>query len=380
MNRRSFMRVAGGSAVPALLAPGFAWADDAKSDAEVGRLLVRVKEPRNLEYDFPTLDSYLTPTKDFYVRNHFAQPAIDVRSWRLKVEGAVRKPLELTYDDIRGMASRSVFAVMECAGNGRSFLVPAVKGVPWGLGAVGNARWTGVPLAAILEKAGLEDRAVEVVLEGADSGMVAGAPTTFSRSLPLSKARKPEVLLAHAMNGEALTEAHGFPVRAVVPGWYGMASIKWLRRLNVVDQPYKGHFQTADYAITEPSASGPILTPLGEMQVKAQIAQPSAGAVLPAKQPCRITGAAWSGEGTIVAVEVSTDGGQRWREARLRPPLRPFAWLLWDCTWQPPAAGGEFRLLARAFDSKGNEQGRDHDPIRRNYMVSHSLPVRVTVQ
>src|SRR5262249_37248653 len=156
--------------------------------------------------------------------------------WKLTVEGAVDRPLSLTLNDLQRMKEATLTATLECAGNSRVFLVPRVPGVPWELGAVSNAEWGGVPLAAILEKAGVQNKAVEVVLEGADTGEVKDPPTTpgvipYARSLPLEKARKPEVLLAWKMNGAELTPAHGYPLRAVVAGWYGMASVKWLTRL-----------------------------------------------------------------------------------------------------------------------------------------------------
>ena len=212
-------------------------------------MIIRQRNPDNLEFPFATLDHFITPNERFYVRNHFAYPNLDVRTWRLRVEGAVRQTLQLSYEELRRLPLRTVTATLEFAGNGRSFLTPASRGVQWQLGAVSNAEWTGVPLAAVLERAGLRDAAIDVVLEGADRGPAPNEPTLgmihFGRSLPVAKARQQDVLLAYRMNGADLPVAHGFPVRTVVPGWYGMASVKWLTRIIVTDRPFDGFWHCA---------------------------------------------------------------------------------------------------------------------------------------
>jgi DMSO/TMAO reductase YedYZ molybdopterin-dependent catalytic subunit len=350
-------------------------------------LIPRQRNPDNLEFPFATLDAFITPNEKFYVRDHFAQPKLEIDSWRLKVEGAVERELTLTYDELRKLSSATVAAVLECAGNGRALLVPKVKGVPWQLGAVGNARWTGVPLAAVLRRAGLRDSAVEVVLEGADSGEINAdsKPTgavAFARSLPLAKARSPEVLLAYQMNGADLPAAHGFPLRAVVPGWYGVASIKWLQRLIVTDRPFNGYFQSFDYSYFQVENGLPKVIPITKLQVKAEIARPAAGEEINPNGEYRIHGAAWSGESEIVKVEVSTDGGMRWSEARLKDgqSSSPYIWRLWEYQWRTPEKAGPARIMARATDSSGRTQPLERDLNRRNYMVSHVLPVDVTIR
>ena len=184
------------------------------------------------------------------------------------------------------MESRTIAATLECAGNNRIFLEPKVKGVQWGLGAVGNASWTGVPLSALLERAKIKAGAIEVILEGADEGEVDKTPTpagkiSFCRSLPLGKARD-DVLLAYEMNGEKLSATHGFPLRAIVPGWYAMASVKWLRRIIVTDKPFNGFYQSLDYTYWDRSGPLPTLAPLTEQQIKAEIARPENGETVPA--------------------------------------------------------------------------------------------------
>jgi DMSO/TMAO reductase YedYZ molybdopterin-dependent catalytic subunit len=377
-DRRQFLGMAGLSLLPWTAAHGFA--DTATAPA----LIPRQHSPENLEFPFATLDRFLTPTDLFYVRNHFAMPKVDGKSWRLKVSGAVERPLELTLEQLQEQPSKTRALTLECAGNGRAFLRPKTKGVQWGLGAVSTAEWTGVPLAAVLEKAGLRGSAVEVVLEGLDTGEPANeprpmGPIAFARSLPLAKARRPEVLLAWAMNGKELTPEHGYPLRVVVGGWYGMASVKWLSGIVVVEKPFRGYWQTVDYAIWDRRSGEPTLEPIGEMEIKASIASPVAGDVLAAGKDHRIHGAAWAGESDVAKVEVSTDGGRSWQPARLLGEAVAFAWRLWECTWRSPAAG-KYTLLARATDRGGRVQPLERDPLRRNYVINHAQPTQVEVK
>jgi DMSO/TMAO reductase YedYZ molybdopterin-dependent catalytic subunit len=225
--------------------------------------------------------------------------------------------------------------------------------------------------------------AVEVILEGADSGVPGGeprppGPVRFARSLPLAKARRPEVLLAHKMNGADLPRSHGFPVRAVVGGWYGMASVKWLTRVVVTDRPFLGYFQTSDYAAWEKIDGVPTLAPLAGIAVKSGIARPAAGETVPAGKDYAVRGFAWAGEADVAKVEVSTDGGKTWAGAKLLERPVPFCWRMWEHTWASPATG-KHKLMARATDTRGLSQPLTRDPGRRNYMISHVVPVEVTV-
>src|SRR5262249_44433886 len=285
LGRREFVR---GAASLALLSTLPAELSAAPPERE-GRIredgfpgvITRQKDPDNLEFPFPTLKSFLTPNEQFYVRTHFEVPKVDPGAWRLKVEGAVEKPFEIGYDELREMKARTQTALLECSGNSRVLLKPPQLGISWEQGAVGNAEGTGVPRAALLLKAGVRDGAVEVILEGADKGAFTDPlPKTpgvvhFARSLPLKKAMRSEVLLAHRMNGKELPPAHGFPVRAVVAGWYGMASVKWLKRIIVTDRPFNGYFQNMAYTIWERRHGQPTLVPVTEVDVKAQIARPT---------------------------------------------------------------------------------------------------------
>src|SRR5712692_6108698 len=317
--------------------------------------IVRGEDPLNLEMPFEMLDGFITPTESFYVRTHFPIPRIDKNKWRLRVEGEVGKPFALTYDELLKLDSRKIPATLECAGNNRNLLEPKVKGVQWGLGAVGNAEWTGVPLSILLERAGVNAKACEVILEGADHGPLEDpkAPpgdVRFVRSIPLPKARE-DVVLAYQMNDVDLPPEHGFPVRAIVPGWYAVASIKWLQRIIVTDRPFSGYYQTFDYAFWKRDGDMTELAPLSEMQIKAEIARPSEGETVPANSNVRVHGAAWTSDGEIAKVEISSDDGASWNEAKLLGESKANAWRLWEFNWTAPARSGKTTLIARATDS-----------------------------
>jgi DMSO/TMAO reductase YedYZ molybdopterin-dependent catalytic subunit len=389
VSRRAFLGGAALAAVP-LIAAGQGNRGPRQGEARqpFPGLIVRQQQPDNLEMPFSTLDSFLTPTERFYVRNHFAVPQLNVRTWRLRVEGNVQRPLELTYKEVRRLPPRTMTALLECSGNNRVYLTPRAAGVAWGLGAVGTAEWTGVPLAAVLDRAGVRDGSVEVILQGADAGVLeefpnpfrTPGPIPFARSLPLARAREQDVVLAHGMNGADLPATHGYPLRAVVPGWYGMASVKWLTRIIVTDRPFQGYFQSLEYAYFERRQGLPVLVPVTELQVKAQIARPFRNEVVPAGRSYRVHGAAWTGDSEVDRVEVSTDGGGTWEEARLLGRPVPHAWRLWEHTWRVPAHPGSYRVQARAHDRRGRLQPAERDPYRRNAMISHVLPVPVEVR
>ena len=346
-------------------------------------MITREKEPANLEMPFGQLDGFITPNEQFYVRSHFAAPSIDLAAWRLRLEGAVEHPVEFSYDDLLARAGKTVRGVMECAGNSRIFLQPKVKGVQWEMGAVGNADWTGVSLGEILRDARCSNEACEVILEGADCGSISEPPrpagkVNYARSLPLGKAQD-DVLLALQMNGERLPLAHGFPLRAIVPGWYGMASVKWLQRIIVTEKPFPGYYQTVDYAFWESGIGGARLVPITEMLVKAAIARPEANATIAASTTYRLTGAAWSGNAEITKVEVSPDGGKTWAAASLGGETSEHSWRLWTWDWETPPAAGRYTLMARATDSRGRIQPMDRDPNRGTYMINHCLPIEVEI-
>lgn len=347
-------------------------------------MIIREEEPLNMECPFRTLDGLITPSNLSFVRTHFPVPVIDATDWRLMVDGEVERELMLSYADLLKLPSRSAPILLECAGNGRARLAPKSNGLLWESGAVGTAEWTGVPLSAVLEMAGVKEGAIEVILQGADSGEINEEPKSpgtifFERSLPLAKAMQPEVLLAHKMNGKDLSREHGFPVRAVVGGWYGMASVKWLSKVTVTAARYDGFWQTMEYAYWRRDLGRPTLTPVTELQVKAQIARPVRSETLVAGQTYRVFGAAWGGESEVSKVEVSIDEGRTWVKAKLLGEAIPFAWRLWEYEWKVPRTTGRYKLMSRATDAKGQTQPVKHDEDRRSFMINFIDSVEVQV-
>lgn len=344
--------------------------------------IVLSEEPLVLETPLANLGEFITPTKSFYVRTHFPIPRIDKSKWRLRVEGEVEKPFEINFQELTKLDSRKIPATLECAGNSRSFIEPKVKGVQWRIGGVGNAEWTGVPLSTLLELAGVKSSAREIILEGADRGKLEDpkAPRgeiNFARSIPLEKSH--DVLLAYKMNGEELPLENGFPVRAIVPGWYAVASIKWLQRISVTDKPFNGYYQTLDYSFWKRDSDQVRLTPLSEIQTKAVIISPAERETVAANSNVRVRGSAWTGNGEIAKVELSTDGGAIWSETKLIGEPKPNAWRLWEFDWKP-GKPGTATLIARATDSNGGTQPGERDPNRGTYMITHLLPITVEVQ
>lgn len=359
------------------------YVDDTSQFSPAG-MIIRQKEPKNLEAPFDQLESFLTPTELFYIRSHFPAPKLDPASYRLRVDGAVRNPLTLGYQELRAMPSETRVATLECAGNSRVFLVPQVEGAQWELGAVGNAEWTGVPMRALLERAGAEEDVCEVVLEGADQGIptekpVPPGPVSYARSLPRDKAIHPEVLIAYQMNGRDLSRDHGYPVRAIVPGHYGMASVKWLTRIQALRQPFHGYWQTSDYGYWASMDGKPVRRALGEMRLKSEIGRPRVYETLAPNRTYTVSGAAWAGETDVTEVAVSTDGGETWAEAEFLDPIRRHAWRRWKFDWLTPKEPGQYTLLARAKDAGGQLQPDGHDQNYGSYVIDHSLPIEVFV-
>lgn len=353
-----------------------------KPETRDGKIVLS-EEPLVLETPVEKLSEFITPTKSFYVRTHFPVPKIEKSKWRMRVEGEVEKPFEINFDELTKLDSKKIPVTLECAGNSRSFLEPKVKGVQWRIGGVGNAEWTGVPLSSLLKRAGVKANALEIIFEGADRGKLEDPKSprgeiTFARSIPIAKAR--DVVLAHKMNDVDLPPEHGFPVRAIVPGWYAVASVKWLQRIIVTDKPFCGYYQTLDYAFWKRDGEQARLTALSEMQTKAVVTQPGEGEAVSKNSSVRVRGAAWTGDGEIKKVETSADGGSTWNVAKLLGESKPNTWRLWEFDWKPPAAGGTATLIARATDSNGQTQPLERDPDRGTYMINHLLPITVEVK
>jgi DMSO/TMAO reductase YedYZ molybdopterin-dependent catalytic subunit len=294
------------------------------------------------------------PSAHFYVRNHFQIPMLDPSTFRLEVGGLVERPLSLGLRDLHKMGSQTQVVTLECAGNGRSLFEPPIEGEKWSLGAVSTAEWTGVPLVEVLDRAGHRAAARQVVFRGADSGTVLGRHGVhYERSLSIADARDSEALLAYAMNGESLPLQHGFPLRVVIPRWYGMTSVKWLAEIELVDDPSAGHFQANAYFYEWPRDGEVVREPLTLQNVRSLIVEPSAddevelGALA-------VRGVAWSGAAPIARVDVSLGGGP-WQEARLLGERNRTSWQWWELPTQL-AKPGTTTIRARATDLAGRTQ------------------------
>ena len=312
---------------------------------------------RNHALPLEALRHEITPLGLHYLLIHFDIPDVDPTTWRLRIGGRVERPFDLSLDDLKVRPARTVAVTLECAGNGRALLSPRALSQPWVTEAVGTAEWTGTPLAPILEEAGVVPEAVEVVFAGLDRGVQGDVEHDYERSLPLSEALRDEVLLAYAINGQPLPPQHGFPARLVVPGWYGMTHVKWLRSITVVDEPFQGWQQAVAYHLrqSEDDRGRPVTRMLPRaLMVPPGIPDFLTRSRLVDRGPCILEGRAWSGWGAIERVEVSADGGATWREARLGDAPSEFAWRAWTFEWA--ADPGEYELSCRAMDAVGNVQ------------------------
>jgi sulfane dehydrogenase subunit SoxC len=295
----------------------------------------------------------VTPIGLHYLLIHYEIPLVDARSWRLEVSGEVERPLTLSLDDLRAREPVELVATMECAGNGRALLEPHVVSQPWLHEAVGTGRWRGVALAALLDEAG--PRGSELVFAGLDRGVEGGEEQRFERALSLEDAA--DAILAYELNGAPLPPQHGFPLRLVVPGWYGMTNVKWLTEIRVASEPFGGYQQARGYRLRqEEDDEG---EPLRRMAPRALMVPPGLAEFPPGKRRvaagrCVLEGRAWSGLAPVAAVEVSTDGGATWAEAELRAGPSRWAWSAWRHDWD--ARPGEHELCCRARDEGGNEQ------------------------
>ena len=297
----------------------------------------------------------VTPVGLHYLLTHYDVPEVNAESWSLLVRG--ERELSLGLDELQARPRVELAVTMECAGNGRARLDPRPVSQPWLLEAVGTARWGGTPLRPLLEEAGVGEGAVELLFTGVDRGSEGGDEQAFQRSLPVEEALRDEVLLAYEMNGAPLPPQHGFPLRLVVPGWYGMTNVKWLSEIAVLREPFSGYQQSWSYRVrqTEDEEGEPLsrmlprslLVPPGIPEFLTRERLVPAGEVV-------VQGRAWSGLAPVASVEVSADGGSTWAAAELEPEDGRWAWRGWSYRWQ--AEPGSWVLCSRARDEAGNEQ------------------------
>jgi DMSO/TMAO reductase YedYZ molybdopterin-dependent catalytic subunit len=320
----------------------------------------------------------ITPTGMHYVLVHFDIPGVEETDWRLEIGGLVDKPISLTLDDVRRRPAVTLPVTMECAGNGRALMEPRPVSQPWHTEAIGTAKWTGTPLKPFLDEVGVNEDAGELLFTGLDRGVQGDIVQAYQRSLSLEEASREEVILVYAMNGQPLEPQHGFPLRLIVPGWYGMTSVKWLARVEAIRGPFEGYQMTGSYRYAQ--SVDDLGTPVSLQKVRALMTPPGipdfltrtrlveAGAV-------RLSGRAWAGRLAVAGVEVSVDGGETWEEAGLEKPVGRYAWCEWSYDWK--ARPGTHELRVRARDSAGdvqpdavwNYQGMGNNMVQRVEVV-----------
>jgi sulfane dehydrogenase subunit SoxC len=321
----------------------------------------------------------ITPPGLHYLLTHYDIPSIEPSTFELVVDGLVGTPLSLNLDDIRSRPLVSAVVTLECAGNGRAQLLPRPISQPWLSEAVGTARWSGTSLSSLLQEAGIADEAVDVVFTGADHGIERGFEQDYERALPVAEAMRDDVLLAYQMNDAPLPPQHGAPLRLVVPGWYGMAHVKWLRRITVIGETFDG-FQMRAYRLRDtPDEPG---VPLTRIEPRALLVPPGFPDFMSRRRlvrsgPVTIEGRAWSGWAPISMVEVSIDGGDTWASADLEPAQAPNGWARWTWTWQPEL--GSYVLCCRATDASGRTQPLGQRWSRGGFANNTIQQVPVTV-
>lgn len=326
-----------------------------KSGRTIPYLKTHRLAPENQETPISFAKELLTYPGYFFRRNHFPYPK--KFSSYLRVDGKVKHPITFSYHDLLSMPSKTLILPLECAGNKRALFEPKVYGEQWEGGAISQGVWTGVPLLTLLQVAGLSSSVQEIAFTGADHGFRTDLDGyyRFSRSLPLDKALHPDTIIAYQLNGQPLPYKHGYPLRLIAPQWYAMASVKWLMKITAMDQRFKGPFQTIDYVYYPENNSQNSYEPVTTMNVNSFIQNPLNYTVLDMGSHL-IHGIAWTGEGKIVKVDVSTDDGVHWNNADLNIATHnDYAWTYWSFHWYA-AAAGEYTILSRATDSHGRTQ------------------------
>lgn len=336
---------------------------------------------RNHGFLLEALRYPVTPIGLHYLLTHYDVPEVDAGSWRLELGGRLRHPKRLTLEELRARPAVTRPVTMECAGNGRANLQPRAVSQPWGLEAVGNAAWTGTPLRGLLEEAGLHDDVHEIVFTGLDVGVEADIEQRYERSLPIAEAMRDEVMLAYSINGVPLPPQHGYPVRLIVPGWYGMTNVKWLTHIDAIDREFDGYQQRHAYRMLQrPEDAGAALT---RMRPRSLLLPPGIPDFLTRERVLRpgattLQGRAWSGYGPIAHVEVSTDGGGTWTTAALAPQPDRYDWVAWTHPWR--ATPGIHELACRATDAEGNTQPDEGEWNLGGYACNAVHTVTATVK
>jgi DMSO/TMAO reductase YedYZ molybdopterin-dependent catalytic subunit len=374
ISRREFVVGASASVgVAGALRPLLDWRGD-ESVAIPGKDGMIVRSLRFLDLEMPVeyANSFITPVEHFFVRNHMHEPStLDAAEWRLSIAGEVEKPVTLSLAELAKMPQHAVINTLECAGNGRAFAVPHVPGVQWRKGAVGTARFAGPRLREVLERAGVKSAGKHVMFRGLDE--VPGKVPPFIRSIPIEKATDADTLLALQ-----------FPARALVPGWIGAASCKWLTEIKLLDKEFEGNFMSPGYRMpNQPVMPGEAVKvedthPATVLNVKSLIVSPSDSATLKSRT-IHVQGVAWAGEANVQKVEISTDSGATWHPAQLAKDESRYAWRLWNYSWKAPEAG-DYTILSRATDSAGRVQPDSVQWNPSGYLINVTDQLKIHVR
>ena len=390
-SRRDFLKHFSVAAFAAGLLPsGLTWAQPQGQAIEFpgeDGLILRSYRFIDLETPVEYFNTWLTPVPHFFVRNHMHEPSeLDAtdpqaKEWRLSISGEVEKPMTLSLGELSKIETHSVVNTLECAGNGRSLHRPQVPGIQWGKGAVGTARFSGARLRDVLQRAGVKSSGKHVMFRGLDE--VPGKVPPFIRSIPIEKALDADTLVATHMNGSSLTKHHGFPARALVPGWIGAASCKWLTEIKVLDAEFVGNFMSPGYRLpNQPVKPGDTVKPedthpVTGLSVKSVISGPIDGAQVKSGK-LAVYGVAWGGEADIAKVEISTDGGATWNLAKLGREQARYAWRLWSFDWRATRPG-DYEIMSRATDTLGRTQPATPEWNPSGYLYNAVDQVRVHV-
>jgi len=361
ISRRDFVRTASGLALASASSPWLTWATDTPQLSITGKedLIIRSYRFFDLETPVQYFNTWLTPPEYFFVRNHMHEPStLNPTDWKLSIGGEVEKPYSISMAELAKLESHSVVNTLECAGNGRAFQTPKVPGVQWQKGAVSTGRFTGARLHDLLERAGVKASGKHVMFRGLDE--VPGKVPPFIRSIPIEKAMDADTLVATHLNGAPLPKHNGFPARAMVPGWIGAASCKWLTEIKILDKEFEGNFMSPGYRMpNQPVKPGEAVKPedthpVTALNVKSLIVNPLDGSTARSRV-LNIQGVAWAGVADVVKVEVSMDGGNSWQVAGLGKDKAHYAWRLFHYNWRAPKSG-DYTILSRATDSQGRTQ------------------------
>ncbi len=352
-----------------------------KEPTAVPYLTTKTLVPENQETPIHFLRKQVIPKQYFYRRNHFPYPLLTDGSFTISITGEVQRSINIHYEDLIKMPSKHIMLPLECSGNKRQYFRPRVYGEQWKDGAISQGEWTGVPLHYLLSMAGINESAIEVMFEGHEYGKKPGYTEvlSFQRSLPIFKALHADTIVAYEYNREPIPFSHGYPLRLIVPQWYAMASVKWLKNISVIPFNFQGPFQTDDYVYYPYENNDDNKRPVTTINVSSLIQQPIDYQILD-KGTHNIDGIAWTGEGKIIKVEVSVDGGKTWQNAELNNEnTYPYSWISWTYKWNV-GEKGKYTIMSKAYDSYGRIQPYQAEWNRKGYGYNAIFTIKVKIE